>query len=60
MRETAFAGLMQVFLEDLVIVLPNLGADDGLYGPGTLTRREARAYPEISNTAKLQGDRFGP
>jgi len=60
MRETVFARLMPVFKEDLAIVLPNLGADDGFYGTGALAYSEARAYPEISDTAKLQGDRFGP
>jgi hypothetical protein len=59
MRETVFAALMQVFFEDLAIVPPNFGADAGLHDAVALARCEARAYPEISNTAKLQGDRFG-
>jgi hypothetical protein len=49
-----------VFKKDLVTVLSNLGADDGLYGAGAMARREARVYPEIPDAAKLQGDRFGP
>ncbi len=59
-RETVSAGLMPVFKEDLAIVPPDLGADAGLYGAVALARRVARAYPEIPEAAKLQGDRFGP
>jgi len=60
MRETVSAGLMSVFKEDLAILLPGLGADAGLYGAVALARRGAGMFPEIPDTAKLQGDRFGP
>jgi hypothetical protein len=60
MRDMVFAGLMPVFFEDLAIVSPNPGADAGLHGAVALARCGARVYPEISNTAKLQGDSFGP
>jgi glucokinase len=60
MRETVSAGLMSVFKEDLAILLPGLGADAGLYGAVALARRGAGMLPEIPDTAKLQGHRFGP
>jgi hypothetical protein len=60
MRETVFAELIPVFKEDLIIVPPNLGADAAFHGAVALARCGVRAYPEISNTAKLQGDRFWP
>ncbi len=60
MRETVSAGMMPVFEEDLAILPPDLGDDTGLYGAITLARRGAGTFPEILDTVKLQGDRFGP